>query len=234
MNSPGSRNRFPTKSSSTLARIDGSTPSALEYLTQIHRQQQSNSTTPSTSNSNSRDSSSYAESIASTAATWSDDDKADDRSSTSDSSFEQQLLSSDEDPDSVRHEPGWRGLNTAMPPASSISATLPLSETFDSTQDVDFIPFPNDPYSLRHSEYGYDINPAHRTTSIYHPDGLSAIATSEEPGLLVYFATYMSYAMLIVVGHFNDFFGKWLFPADYQHLLSYDVSCPWYLLAVPC
>lgn len=202
--------------------------SALESLTLIHRRsisfsQQTDSTAVSTTNSDSAASSSYAESTFSN--TWSSDDDKDDQSiTTSDSS-----CSSDREDvmqDSPRHEPGWRGSNSIMPPPSSIAPTLPLSDSFDSPQDVDFIPNLSDPYSLKHSEYGYDVNPAHRTTSICHPDGSSFAPVAEEPPLLVFFQTYCSYAMLIMIGHLRDFIGKLLFPGDYQHLKPHEVSQP--------
>ncbi|GAA5825507.1 hypothetical protein JCM10212_002413 [Sporobolomyces blumeae] len=107
----------------------------------------------------------------------------------------------------------WRGLNSVMPTPSSVSATLPPTTSFD----VDFIPNPEDPYSLRHSEYGYDDNPEHRTTSQWNPNS-SLAASDEEPSVWVYLQTFISYALLIVLGHLRDFFGKILFPASYAHL----------------
>ena len=41
----------------------------------------------------------------------------------------------------------------------------------------------------------------------------------------IYFATYFSYALLIVIGHIRDFFGRWLLPSEYSHLLPNEV-CP--------
>ncbi|BGP42884.1 serine palmitoyltransferase component [Rhodotorula kratochvilovae] len=107
----------------------------------------------------------------------------------------------------------WRGVATVMPTPSSISATRLPTTSFD----VDFVPNPDDPYSLRHSEYGYDVNPAHRTVS-QHTPGLSLQASDEEPSVWVYIHTYLSYALLIVLGHIRDFIGKRLFPASYSHL----------------
>ncbi|GAA6021470.1 hypothetical protein JCM11491_006506 [Sporobolomyces phaffii] len=107
----------------------------------------------------------------------------------------------------------WRGLNSIMPTPSSVSATQPPTTSFD----VDFIPDPQDPYSLRHSEYGYDVNPAHRTTSQWNPN-TSLKASDEEPSIWIYLQTFISYALLIVLGHLRDFFGKMLFPASYAHL----------------
>ncbi|GAA5902784.1 hypothetical protein JCM6882_004066, partial [Rhodosporidiobolus microsporus] len=107
----------------------------------------------------------------------------------------------------------WRGLNSLMPTPSHITASRPPTTSFD----VDFIPNPEDPYSLRHSEYGYDVDPAHRTISQYTP-GTSLKASDEEPSVWIYLQTYLSYAMLIILGHLRDFIGKRLFPSAYSHL----------------
>ncbi|GAA5866804.1 hypothetical protein JCM1840_004272 [Sporobolomyces johnsonii] len=122
---------------------------------------------------------------------------------------------SDQSDDSVQstRSSSWRGLNSPMPTPSSVSATRPPTTAFD----VDFIPDPDDPYSLRHSEYGYDVDPAHRTTSQWRP-GDSLKASDEEPNVWIYLQTYISYALLILLGHMRDFIGKWLFPASYSHL----------------
>lgn len=74
-----------------------------------------------------------------------------------------------------------------MPTPSHISASRPPTTAFD----VDFIPDPSDPYSLRHSEYGYDVDPAHRTVSRHTP-GMSLKASDEEPSVWVYLQTYLS------------------------------------------
>lgn len=114
---------------------------------------------------------------------------------------------------------GWLGLNSVMPLPSHVSATRQPTTAFDS----DFIPNPQDPYSLRHSEYGYDVNPQHRTIS--QPSANQSLAPSdEEPSIWTYFGTYLSYALLFVLGHIRDFFGKWLLPNEFVHLKPSDVS----------
>ena len=74
-----------------------------------------------------------------------------------------------------------------MPLPSHISATRAPTVAFD----VDFVPTPEDPYCLRHSEYGFDVNPAHRTTS-QHTPGSSLKASDEEPSVWIYLGTYIS------------------------------------------
>lgn len=143
---------------------------AASYLTQLHER----SSSPS---SPSRSSSliSYGTSTASTRARASSDAaKSDDSATSSDS--EQSTRST-----------SWRGISSIMPTPSHISASRPPTTAFD----VDFIPDPEDPYSLRHSEYGYDVDPAHRTVSRHTP-GMSLKASDEEPSVWVYLQTYLS------------------------------------------
>jgi serine palmitoyltransferase len=83
----------------------------------------------------------------------------------------------------------WRGINSLLPTPSTVAATRPPTTAFD----VDFIPNPEDPYSLRHSEYGYDVDPAHRTIS-QHTPGVSLKASDEEPSIWIYLQTYLSCA----------------------------------------
>ncbi|GAA5995483.1 uncharacterized protein JCM10292_005201 [Rhodotorula paludigena] len=117
------------------------------------------------------------------------------------------------DSDRSTRSAGWRGVATLMPTPSTISATRMPTTSFD----IDFVPDPEDPYSLRHSEFGFDVDPAHRTTS-QHTPGMSLKASDEEPTVWVYLHTYLSYALLIVLGHIRDFIGKRLFPSSYSHL----------------
>lgn len=214
--------RYPSKSAATLSKIDSShaaaASTAVQYLSKLHNSSISPASTAPASYADSIFSSSTRRSGSDASSTYFQDK---DGGSEDGASSSGQVYSEGEE-DQPRHEKGWRGLNTVMPLSSRISATLTPVDSFDRPEDVDFIPFPEDPYSLRHSEYGFDENPAHRTTSIYTP-GSSLVASGEEPALSVYLATYLSYAMLILVGHMRDFFGKWLFPGDYQHLQPHEV-----------
>lgn len=44
----------------------------------------------------------------------------------------------------------------------------------------------------------------------------------QEPGYYVYLTTYLSYVILIVVGHLRDFFGKRFYPRAFHHLMPHD------------
>ncbi|SCZ97251.1 BZ3500_MvSof-1268-A1-R1_Chr4-2g07088 [Microbotryum saponariae] len=196
---------YPRKPTPTTG-IDGNRMDAASYLTQV--QSRASVRTRSLSNGSS--------SLISYASTLPQFDLHGRKRSSSDSA------GSDDSNESTRSL-SWRGLNTSMPLSSAVSATRPVTRAFD----VDFVPNPQDPYSLRHSEYGYDIDPAHRTISQYTPgDDLSA--SEEEPSVLVYLFTYVSYALLILIGHLRDFIGKRLFPREYAHLKPSNGYAPLY------
>lgn len=162
----------PSKGLPTVS-ISPTTMDAASYLTQLHER---SSTSPSSpSRSSSLISYGTSTSTASTRARASSDAaKSDDSATSSDS--EQSTRST-----------SWRGISSIMPTPSHISASRPPTTAFD----VDFIPDPDDPYSLRHSEYGYDVDPAHRTVSRHTP-GMSLKASDEEPSVWVYLQTYLS------------------------------------------
>ncbi|ORY66630.1 pyridoxal phosphate-dependent transferase [Leucosporidium creatinivorum] len=184
--------KYPSKPTPTLG-IDGHRMDAASYLTQVQTRSSSSIRTRSGSDSRSSSLISYA--------------------STTRARSESSSAGSDTASTDSTRSATWRGLNTPMPLPSSVSATRAATTAFD----ADFLPNPEDPYCLRHSEYGFDDNPAHRTTS-QHTPGSSLKASDEEPTVWIYLGTYISYALLIVIGHMRDFLGKWLFPAEYSHL----------------
>ncbi|RLV84997.1 Serine palmitoyltransferase 2 [Meyerozyma sp. JA9] len=50
----------------------------------------------------------------------------------------------------------------------------------------------------------------------------------DEPPYVIYIATYISYLILIIIGHVRDFFGKIFKPQDYEDLVEHDGYAPWY------
>lgn len=48
----------------------------------------------------------------------------------------------------------------------------------------------------------------------------------EEAPLFVLITTYLGYALIIIVGHFEEFFGKLLFPERFKHLRVHDGMAP--------
>lgn len=74
--------------------------------------------------------------------------------------------------------------------------------------------------TLLHSEFGYCANQDYRYTS-QHPKGTALPdPIEEEPSYFIVLTTYVSYLILIVIGHARDFFGKRLFPKSYRHLME--------------
>lgn len=50
----------------------------------------------------------------------------------------------------------------------------------------------------------------------------------DEPPYIIYISTYISYLILIIIGHIRDFFGKIFKPQDYEDLVEKDGYAPWY------
>lgn len=80
-------------------------------------------------------------------------------------------------------------------------------------------PFSQASTLYKHSEFGFCNNPNYRWTSVYNPEEPVSPEVEPQPPYFVLLTTYMSYLMLIVLGHIRDFFGKMLYPEHYVHLL---------------
>ncbi|KAK6462306.1 palmitoyl transferase [Scheffersomyces coipomensis] len=50
----------------------------------------------------------------------------------------------------------------------------------------------------------------------------------DEPPYIIYIATYISYLILIIIGHIRDFFGKTFKPNEYEDLVEKNGFAPWY------
>ncbi|EIM21522.1 PLP-dependent transferase [Wallemia mellicola] len=72
---------------------------------------------------------------------------------------------------------------------------------------------------LSHDEYGICNNPDFRYTSSHNSRENSTISEVEDPSYFILISTYVSYVLLIVVGHMRDFFGKRMFKKHYKHLM---------------
>ncbi|CAO1619608.1 unnamed protein product [Jaminaea pallidilutea] len=94
-------------------------------------------------------------------------------------------------------------------PGNAPTAALPTSH--DSSADGT---------PLLHSEFGYCTNQRYRYTS-QHPKGAALPSPhEEEPSYWVVLTTYISYLILIVIGHMRDYVGKRVFPKAYRHLVE--------------
>ncbi|KAL7414894.1 pyridoxal phosphate-dependent transferase [Mrakia frigida] len=75
--------------------------------------------------------------------------------------------------------------------------------------------------AFRHEEFGWCANQEYRHTSTYS-DKSPVQHESDEPPYYVFLTTYISYLLLISIGHLRDFFGKKFYPAYYKDLIPYD------------
>ena len=80
-------------------------------------------------------------------------------------------------------------------------------------------PFVHVNTAYKHEEFGHCNNPNYRWTSQYNPDEPVTPEVEPQPPFYVLLTTYMSYVLLILLGHIRDFFGKRFYPKHYEHLL---------------
>ncbi|CUA78016.1 serine palmitoyltransferase [Rhizoctonia solani] len=77
-------------------------------------------------------------------------------------------------------------------------------------------------FTTRHVEFGHCANDAYRHTSV-HPAGQPFKHSDEQdPPYYVLLSTYVSYVVLIVIGHMRDWFGKRFWKESYKHLMPHD------------
>lgn len=72
---------------------------------------------------------------------------------------------------------------------------------------------------LSHDEYGICNNDDFRFISSHNTNEDSTIAEVEDPSYYILISTYVSFVLLIVIGHMRDFFGKRMFNKHYKHLM---------------
>lgn len=81
-------------------------------------------------------------------------------------------------------------------------------------------------FTTVHSEFGHCANESFRYTSA-HPAGVKiGLPEEQEPPYYVLLSTYLSYIILICLGHLRDFFGKRFLPGFYHHLMPHDGYAP--------
>ncbi|KAJ7216537.1 serine palmitoyltransferase 2 [Mycena pura] len=108
-----------------------------------------------------------------------------------------------ESEDSVLHEDGEHGKSTN---SLEYPSRAPTSEQV---------------FSTVHAEFGHCANEAYRFTSEHIPKETVEFVPLEPPYYTV-FTTYISYLILICIGHMRDFVGKRLRPKAYRHLMPQD------------
>lgn len=77
----------------------------------------------------------------------------------------------------------------------------------------------NNKSQLSNDEFGVCNNQDFRFDSTYNVNEEPTISEIEEPSYFILISTYVSYVLLIVIGHMRDFFGKRMFHKHYKHLM---------------
>lgn len=78
-------------------------------------------------------------------------------------------------------------------------------------------------FNTVHTEFGHCSNGNYRYIS-RHVSGTPVPAhVDQDPPYYILLSTYISYLILICLGHLRDFVGKRLRPASYRHLMPNDV-----------
>jgi serine palmitoyltransferase len=126
----------------------------------------------------------------------------------------------------------------AHPPTSTPALSLSSSVTSDSEDTVlnededdnaDGLALPKYPptseqvFATVHTEFGHCANENYRITSQHTPGTHLPVHLEQDPPYYVLFCTYISYLILIVLGHIRDFVGKRLTPSAYKHLMPSNV-----------
>ena len=117
-------------------------------------------------------------------------------------------------------------------PALSLSSTAVSSSEEDSPVDdeleSDGLSTPKTPptseqvFTTVHAEFGHCANEQYRHTSKFRT-GSKLSLVEQEPPYYVLIMTYLSYIVLICIGHIRDFVGKRFKPFAYKHLKKNDV-----------
>ena len=79
-------------------------------------------------------------------------------------------------------------------------------------------------FSTRHLEFGHCADERYRLVSQHAPGTIFESHFDEDPPYYVLLSTYLSYVILIIIGHVRDLFGKRFYPHYYTHLTPHKVS----------
>jgi serine palmitoyltransferase len=135
----------------------------------------------------------------------------------------------------ARARTGGRSPPTSTPALSLSSSVTSSSEDtilheYEYEGNADGLALPSTPptseqvFTTVHTEFGHCANEDFRTVS-HHVPGTSVPAhVDQDPPYYILFSTYISYLILICLGHVRDFVGKRLSPSSYKHLIPRDVS----------
>ncbi|PVG04023.1 serine palmitoyltransferase 2 [Serendipita vermifera] len=81
-------------------------------------------------------------------------------------------------------------------------------------------------FTTRHVEFGHCADERFRHVSQHIPGTYFAPQKEEDPPYYILLSTYLSYVILICIGHVRDFFGKRLRTKEYSHLMPSNGYAP--------
>ncbi|KAF8270690.1 pyridoxal phosphate-dependent transferase [Lactarius quietus] len=112
-------------------------------------------------------------------------------------------------------------------PATSVSAILndPPYDNSDGLAYPAIPPTSEQIVTADHLQFGFCPNNNYRYKSAHKP-GAKLKYHQQDPPYYIIFTTYLSYLLLICLGHIRDFFGKRFYSAFYRHLLPIDGYAP--------
>jgi len=117
----------------------------------------------------------------------------------------------------------------------SSGATTPYDASCDELDEPDVVvdeklavpavpPNSTQVFSTHHLEFGHCADERYRLTSQHTPGTPLDSHFDEDPPYYVLLSTYLSYVIMIIIGHVRDFFGKRLYPHYYTHLTPHKVT----------
>jgi len=118
-------------------------------------------------------------------------------------------------------------------PALSLSSSVTTSSSDTVLDDPgaefeDALSYPRNPptseqvFTTVHSEFGHCANESYRYTSQHKTGTPYSSYPEQDPPYYILLTTYLSYLMVICLGHLRDFVGKRFRRSAYRHLLAHD------------
>ncbi|KAI0080463.1 serine palmitoyltransferase 2 [Panus rudis PR-1116 ss-1] len=123
--------------------------------------------------------------------------------------------------------------STTSTPALSLSSSVTASSEDtvlreDPAEDTSGLYYPTVPpnseqvFTTVHTEFGHCANESYRYTSSHPPGAPVKGVEEQDPPYYILLTTYVSYLLLICLGHLRDFIGKRFKPASFKHLVNQD------------
>ena len=128
------------------------------------------------------------------------------------------------------------GRSPTSTPALSLSSSVTSSSEdtvlheYEFENNADGLALPATPptseqvFTAVHTEFGHCANEEYRSMSQHVPGMPVPGHVDQDPPYYILLSTYISYLILICLGHARDFVGKRLSPSSYKHLIPRDVS----------